>query len=74
MYRVGDRVEYTYNPEDYLSWRHLNGIHGTVAVAGNDEQRFVYVQFDYRPQLGALPCLPSELTKIKEINYAAVRN
>lgn len=72
MYKKGDRVEYSYDPDVLLSWCHLHNAHGTVVVAGEDEQRFVYVQFDFRPQLGALPCLPSELTKIKEKDYAAV--
>lgn len=69
MYKAGDRVEYSYDPEVMLSWRHLHGVHGTVVRAGDDEQRFVYVKFDYKPQLGALPCLPSELTTIKENDY-----
>jgi hypothetical protein len=69
MFSVGDRVEYRYDPDIPNGWRYLHGWKGTVHDSDNCEG-LIYVKFDYKPHLGALPCEPSEITKIKESSIA----
>ena len=69
-FEPGDRVIYRYDPEVPLSWPHLDGAHGSVQGSDPDypnepDDDFVYVKFDFKPQLGALPCEPAELVKEK---------
>lgn len=67
---VGDRVQYVYDPEYPYGWPHLNGIRGTVMEV--DDETFAFVQFDFKPQYGALPCEPGEIVKLKEEVNAAL--
>jgi hypothetical protein len=69
MFEPGDRVRYLYDPEIPHSWPHLNNVLGRVVAPdpgdADPDDGFVYVRFDFKPQLGALPCEPAELVKEK---------